>query len=167
MIKHLLIAITLLAGCDGYHWFYACDDPNKPPNTTYCTTDSDGGGPCEAPGVLYYVWLLGEDCREIPESFCAVDDEDAQAKVDDLYGDATHSTPSTNQGANEPTKITVCGSNPDDPSMCVLGSSDESMGTTFWYFTPEDLAGCEMALDSGCTKWDPVDPQTGNCPGSM
>jgi hypothetical protein len=166
MIKHLVIAITLLTGCDGYHWFYACDDPNKPPDTTYCTTDSGGDDTCEG-GKVYYVWYVTEDCGHHQDSFCADDDTIAQSYVDSHYSDISHGAPTTDPSGNQGTWTTVCGSNPTDPDACILGSSDETLTTSFYVFNDADIAMCEMALDPGCTTWVPVDPQSGSCPGSM
>jgi hypothetical protein len=66
-----------------------------------------------------------------------------------------------------PKEVVVCGSNPNDPAACFLGSSDETYGTKFFVFTDDQIPMCEMALDPGCTSWVPVDPQTGNCPAMM
>lgn len=160
MIKHLLVAITLLAGCDGYHWFYACDDPNKPPGTVYCTESGGEEGPCEAPGIPYYVWTLDWQCGEVQQLFCSMNDEDAQAYVDANFSDETHGAPSTDPHATEPKWIKMCGS-----GDCVLGSSNESLGTSFWIFTDDQIAACEMQLDPDCSQWVEADTTTNKCPG--
>jgi len=163
MIKYLILAIPLLVGC-GKYWH--CDDPNKPP-TQICIPDQPTDYPCEA-GKLYYVWLLSDDClTDTQESFCAADDEGAKNYVETTYTDVTHGDASLDPHATEPTPVTMCGSNPTDPGQCILGSSDESMATTFLHFTDADNANCELNLDSGCTQWDAPDPQTGYCPGTM
>ena len=165
MIRHLLIAIALLAGCgDWYH----CDDPNKPPGTQVCLTAPSNPDGCAGEGEgekTYYVWLLVDGCAEQQEIFCAVDDASAQTYVDNTYGNTTHGAPSTDGYATAPKEVVVCGSNPADPSQCILGSSDESLATKFYVFSDDQIPLCEMALDPGCTTWAPVDSQPGNCPG--
>jgi hypothetical protein len=164
MIKYLVLAIPLLTGCGK---LYHCDDPNKP-NTVVCIPDQSTPDGCEGEGLhTYYVWLLSDDCTsDNQQSFCAADDASAQTYVDTNFSDVTHGAPSLDGHATEPTLVTMCGSNPDDPDKCILGSSDESMGTTFWHFTDDQIPQCEMNLDSGCTKWVPLDPQTGSCPAA-
>jgi hypothetical protein len=153
MIKYLVIAITLLSGCGK---LYHCDDPNKP-NTVVCIPDQPTGDGCEGEGQhTYYVWSLGPYCSETQQSFCAADDASAQTWVDTNFDDVAHGAPSTDPHATEPTMITLCG--------CV--TSDESKGTTFWYFSTDQIPACEQELDSDCTAWVPVDSQTGNCPGA-
>jgi hypothetical protein len=114
-------------------------------------------------------------CGEVgPLSFCAPDDATAQTIVNSTYFDSMHGAASTDPHATEPTKITMCGSNPStidpndpNPADCVLGSADESIGTTFWYFTDDQIAYCEMGLDPGCTQWVMADGITNTCPGQM
>jgi hypothetical protein len=158
MLKHLLIAITLLTGCDGYHWFYACDDPNRPPNDQYCTTDGDGS-PDGCPGdqSTFYVWYLGDDCLGASKAFCS-DPDSAQAYADSLFGTTPHGQVSTDPTATAPLTKYSCGTGDD----CVVGSSDESKATMFNVFSDDQIPGCEALIDSNCT-WSPA-TDTPTCP---
>jgi len=156
MIKHLVIAVTLLTGCDG--WFVPCDQ--APPGTVYCTVSGDPPGPCEAPGIPYYVWSIDWQCAEVQQLVCASNDADAQAQVDQMFGDETHGAISKDPHATEPKQVTVCGTG----ANCVLGSSDESLGTTFWVFTDDQIPLCEQQLDPNCSWSAPQDD--GTCPGA-
>ena len=154
MIKHLLIAITLLAGCDG--WFVPCDQ--APPGTVYCTTSyDDGSDGCPGDETTYYVWFLGPDCLGASKAFCS-DPTNAQAQADSMFSDLPHGQVSTDPNATAPATVYSCGTG----DGCVVGSSDESKATMFNVFSDDQIPACEALIDPNCT-WSPA-TDTPTCP---
>jgi hypothetical protein len=128
-----------------------------PPGEEFFGCVGDGGAPppggC-APGVKpnYYVWTLDSKCGTQQQAFCS-DDADAQAFADSTFAGVPHGAVSTDPNATAPNTMDACA----DGSDCVL-SPNESLPTTFYYFTTTQIVACEMALDpgiNGMCSWEP------------